>query len=165
MWILLKISLKFVPKGPINNIPSLVQVMAWRRPGNKPLSEPMMVSLLMLICVALPQWVNASKSNNTSPFIKIWQSEFLHNPFYFLYVYNFQHYSLHHNWLPWGIRKQTNFAIADSWLANISINVSLGDRAFLNTTYSQYELMTWHILTIFWIFPWHSLCFCEIALR
>ena len=38
-------SLKFVPKGPINNIPSLVQVMAWRRPGDKPLSEAMMVNL------------------------------------------------------------------------------------------------------------------------
>ena len=37
------ISLKFVPKGPINNIPALVQIMAWRRPGEKPLSEPMMV--------------------------------------------------------------------------------------------------------------------------
>ena len=39
----IKISLKFVPKCPINNIPSLVQIMAWRRPGDKPLSEPMMV--------------------------------------------------------------------------------------------------------------------------
>ena len=29
--ILIEISLKFVPKGPINNIPSLVQIMAWRR--------------------------------------------------------------------------------------------------------------------------------------
>ena len=38
--ILIKNSLKFVPKGPINNIPSLVQIMAWYRPGNKPLSEP-----------------------------------------------------------------------------------------------------------------------------
>ena len=27
-WILIKISLKFVPKGPINNIPALVQIMA-----------------------------------------------------------------------------------------------------------------------------------------
>ena len=26
--------------GPINNILALVQVMAWRRPGDKPLSEP-----------------------------------------------------------------------------------------------------------------------------
>ena len=37
------ISLNFVPKGPINNIPALVQIMAWRRPGDKPLSEPMLV--------------------------------------------------------------------------------------------------------------------------
>ena len=58
MWISLKISLKFVHKGLINNIPSLVQIMAWCRPGGKPLSEPMMVSLLTHICVTRPQWVN-----------------------------------------------------------------------------------------------------------
>ena len=57
VWILHQISLKFVPKGPINNIPSFVQIMAWRRPGDKPLSEPMMVSLLPHLCVARPQWV------------------------------------------------------------------------------------------------------------
>ena len=39
----IKISLKFVPKGPINNIAALVQIMAWRRTGNKPLSEPMVI--------------------------------------------------------------------------------------------------------------------------
>ena len=32
--------------------------MAWRRPGDKPLSEPMMVSLPTHICVTRPQWVN-----------------------------------------------------------------------------------------------------------
>ena len=42
VWIPIKISLKFVPNGPINNIPALVQIMAWRRTGDKPLSEPMM---------------------------------------------------------------------------------------------------------------------------
>ena len=57
VWIPIEISLKFVPMGPINNIPTLVQIMAWRRPGDKPLSEPMMVSLPMHICVARPQWV------------------------------------------------------------------------------------------------------------
>ena len=57
VWIPIKISLKFVPKGPINNIPALVQIMAWRHPGDKPLSEPMMVSLPKHICVARPQWV------------------------------------------------------------------------------------------------------------
>ena len=51
----IKISLKFVPKGPINNIPALVQIMAWRRSGDKPLSEPVIVSLLTHICVTRPQ--------------------------------------------------------------------------------------------------------------
>ena len=53
----IKISLKFVPKGPINNIPTLVLIMAWRRSGDKPLSEPMMVSLMTQLCVTRPQWV------------------------------------------------------------------------------------------------------------
>ena len=51
----IKFSLQFVPKGPINNIPVLVQIMAWRRPGNKPLSETVMVSLLTHICVPRSQ--------------------------------------------------------------------------------------------------------------
>ena len=45
MFISIKISPKFVPKGPINNIPALVQIMVWCRLGNKPLSEPMTVGL------------------------------------------------------------------------------------------------------------------------
>ena len=48
MCISLRISLKFVPKIWINNIASLVQIMAWRRPGDKLLYEPMMVSLIIL---------------------------------------------------------------------------------------------------------------------
>ena len=66
IWISIKISLKFVPKGSINNTPSLVQTMAWRRPGDKPLPEPMMaqftgayaslgLSVLMVCCVSF--WV------------------------------------------------------------------------------------------------------------
>ena len=57
VWMLLKI----VPKGLINNIPALVQIMAWRRSGDKPLSEPMMVTLLTYICVTRPQWFNEWK--------------------------------------------------------------------------------------------------------
>ena len=37
-----KISLKFVPKVPINYIPDLVQIMAWHPTGDKPLLEAMM---------------------------------------------------------------------------------------------------------------------------
>ena len=57
VWISLKISLEFVPKVPISNFPALVLVMAWRRPGDKPLSEPRVESLLTHICVTRPQWV------------------------------------------------------------------------------------------------------------
>ena len=63
----LSLSLKFVPKGPMNNIPTLVQIMAWRRPGDKPLSEPMMDNLLTHICVTRPQWVNKCLCYTTVP--------------------------------------------------------------------------------------------------
>ena len=53
VWILLKISLKFVPNGPINNITALVLILAWHQLGEKPLSEPMRVSLLTHIYVSL----------------------------------------------------------------------------------------------------------------
>ena len=58
VWTSIKISLKFVPKGPIYNIPALVQIMAWCHPGNKPLSEPTVISLLIHTWVTQPQWVN-----------------------------------------------------------------------------------------------------------
>ena len=66
VWISLTISLKCVRKVRINNIPSLVQIIAWHRPGDKPLSEPMMVSLLTHICVTRPQWVD-NRSSATPP--------------------------------------------------------------------------------------------------
>ena len=43
IWILIKISLKFAPKGTIYNKSALVQIMAWCRVGDRPLSEPIMV--------------------------------------------------------------------------------------------------------------------------
>ena len=43
-WIFPRISLKFVPKVLFNNIPALVWIKSWRQPGDKPLSEPMMIS-------------------------------------------------------------------------------------------------------------------------
>ena len=70
-WISIKISLKIVHKGPINNIPAFVQIMAWRRPGDKPLSKPMMIKLSTHICVTRPQWV---KSWFTHILWKIWIS-------------------------------------------------------------------------------------------
>ena len=39
------ISLKFDPKSPIDNKPALVQVMAWRQTGDKPLPELMLTQI------------------------------------------------------------------------------------------------------------------------
>ena len=38
----IQISLKFVPRSLFHNKPPLIQVMAWRQIGGKPLPEPMM---------------------------------------------------------------------------------------------------------------------------
>ena len=61
----IKISLNFVSKSPIDNIPALFQIMAWCRPGDKPLSEAIMVSLQTHI-VARPQWVKPSEISTHS---------------------------------------------------------------------------------------------------
>ena len=42
----IQISLKFVPRSPIDNKPALVQVMVWCRIGDKPLPEPMMAQFI-----------------------------------------------------------------------------------------------------------------------
>ena len=94
VWISIKSSLKFVPKGPINNIPALLQIMAWRQPGDKPLSEPMMVSLLTHICVPRPwnelmAWcrqatshlLNQSWPSTHSPYGITWPQWVLSNEF------------------------------------------------------------------------------------
>ena len=64
--VLVKISLIFVPKGPVDNNLALVQIMAWLQTDDQPLSEPIISYLLMYMycisvcmCVTRPQWVNA----------------------------------------------------------------------------------------------------------
>ena len=44
-WILIQISLQFVPKCPVDRTPLLIWIMAWRRIGDKLLSEPIMTRL------------------------------------------------------------------------------------------------------------------------
>ena len=63
IWSLLDLLVKFVPNGPVNNIPSLVQIMDGCRPGDKQLLEPMMVCFLTYICVTRPRWVKHNYSN------------------------------------------------------------------------------------------------------
>ena len=58
-----KIPTKFVPKGPVNNIPALVQIMVWCPPDDNPSYEPMMLGLSTYIYVTRPQWVNLLDPN------------------------------------------------------------------------------------------------------
>ena len=79
-FILIKFSLKYVRKGSIDNNPALVQIMTWRRPGDKPLSEPMMVRSLTHICVTRPQWVKGEALGFFCKLViwpKVWLSSFL----------------------------------------------------------------------------------------
>ena len=63
----------------LTNIPAVVQIIAWRRSGDKPLSEPVMVSLMMHLCVTRPHWVNITDSNSKYIFYKKWKSQFREN--------------------------------------------------------------------------------------
>ena len=42
----IRFSLNFIPRSPIDDKPALVEVMAWRRTGDKPLPEPMLIQLI-----------------------------------------------------------------------------------------------------------------------
>ena len=72
VWIPIEIALKFVSKGPLNNIPALVQWMAWQHPGFKPLSEAVVVSLPTHTCIycilnhtyLLYAWITAWMGSN-----------------------------------------------------------------------------------------------------
>ena len=66
-WILIKISLKFVPEGPIScsNIPALVEKMAWCRSGDNPSSEPMVVSLLTYASLGLNAYTTFNSQSHS----------------------------------------------------------------------------------------------------
>ena len=75
--ILIRISLNFVPKGPIDNKPTSVQVMAWRLTGDKPLSEPM---LNQMMDAYMRHWGEMNDSGrqleiNVKPCLHIWRTQ------------------------------------------------------------------------------------------
>ena len=51
----------------------LVQIMAWCRSGDKPLSESMMVSLLAHICVTRAQWVKQNPTVLHTIFLRFYE--------------------------------------------------------------------------------------------
>ena len=72
--------------------------MAWRRLGDKPLSEPMMVSLLTHISVNPPQWVKQWRCRLSCTNLSIWYHDSYHRymiwyNWYILYYY--QHHIIY----------------------------------------------------------------------
>ena len=54
VWVSIKILLKVAPTGPFIHIPALVQILAWRRPGDKALTDPMLVCALTYVFLQIP---------------------------------------------------------------------------------------------------------------
>ena len=81
---LIEISLKFVPKGPINNIPALVLIMAWRSPGDKPfLHQWWLIHWRIFASLSLNElcYTHASCSNDASVILyqwKIWPDKWIY---------------------------------------------------------------------------------------
>ena len=110
IWIAFKISVKFVPKARVNSIRALVQIMPWHCPGDKPLSEPTMVSLPTQICVTWPQWVNISMSTLWCHPIKLgsfhgWQIIESNLKFMNSLISNNCIWLLYHPWSGWLAKK------------------------------------------------------------
>ena len=71
VWIPIKISLKFVPRGPSSNIPALVRIMAWRRQATSHYLKQW-----RLICWRIYASLGLSELNNKSvcySYARIWK--------------------------------------------------------------------------------------------
>ena len=82
VWISLQDFTDFIFR--INNIPALVQIMAWRRPGDKPLSEPMTVYRRMYASLGLNEFIEPFENKlqwnlNRNPCILIQENAFEHD--------------------------------------------------------------------------------------
>ena len=96
VWISMKISVKFVPKSPINNIPASVQIIAWRRSGPNELSV-----LVAFVTGDTSTWSSVTLGS-LSPFC--WKSFIVSNVtcitfprlsnYYINYLQNIQHLNL-----------------------------------------------------------------------
>ena len=73
VWFCLRFHWNLFLRFEWKNTPALVQIMAWRWPGDKPVSEPMMDGLLTHICGTRLQWVNCLNPqgpiHNLSPLV------------------------------------------------------------------------------------------------
>ena len=172
VWISIKISLKFVPKGPINNIPALVQIMAWRRSGDKPLSEPMMVSLPTHICVTRPQRVKTIRSISSSfQMLRVFVYKFefisgdqIHNRLCNICIWGLCVLSSHISLLML-LRILVFYRItiikSEMWFINHCLKVRSWNNILCYMFYSVLTIIVYYIVVLFMYFC-HLGLFCDI---
>ena len=68
----IEISQDFIPKGPVDNLAALVQVIAWRRTGDKPLPEPRLTLIHWYIYAALGGDELIHNMHKACPAIRDW---------------------------------------------------------------------------------------------
>ena len=121
--ILIQISLKFVPKGSISNNPSLFQIMAWRRPGDKPLSEPMMVSSLTHLRHSASMSLNHTLLNvcgQLTPCINCFLATSLNK--------RSTSYSMHYDWIKFWVQTKQ---FSDEDIGHIFKNIIVSEHLLL----------------------------------
>ena len=133
----IKNSLKFVPIGPIDNIPEFVHIMVWRRPGEKPLSEPMMVRLPTHLCVTRPQWVKynfSEKRHARDAMLWVHPSSYLDFNITLIY-YWFPLGTIMHCWIS---KKETGYRLSTPGIYScVSLDKSSNDWSMTTEQYDQ----------------------------
>ena len=142
-WILIEISWKFVPK--VRNITALVRLMAWRRPGDKPLSEPVMVRLPTHICITRSQWVNPEWVAG------LWS---LGSPALFFF---FHHIEDATKWLPCCRRHfqlyfhgRKFFCSKLYWILSPRVQLTLGIDSDYGLVMNSQQAITWIMFYVIW---------------
>ena len=133
-----------------DNNRALVLIMAWRRPGDKPLSEPMMGKFGAHICVSRPQWEVArreqSEESREQPYMTTSQ------PYMFFSISPSELYSNMLDWLFWfncwsSWRKEhVNFYFQSSLLVYLYFIKRLWT-SFLNVKKQKYFLSVFNAST------------------
>ena len=126
--ILIQISLKFVPKDPIGNKSAMVQVMAWRRTGDKSLHESMLSHSLTHICGTRERWVNVHTDEYT-----FLQTNDIHTGVYES-LYPCQHVFFQNTGFDKIIRKKCKKMFCDNWL-NVKNNKCTAGKIYIIDIY------------------------------
>ena len=156
---LIWISLKLVPKGPIDNESALVQVMASCWPGDKPSSEPIRIMLIQLTDAYMQHLGEAREkiefehefSVNSSSKWCLSQQHLLIIYSYTYFYDDFQHWHLKFQW----IIQHICIKISLYHLASSSLQSSFCVQILIGTASGPIGTASGGNLCLHWMLCWH----------